>query len=79
MTTRILKGQVVRIVAIVAVVTALLASGGAAGATPAEVGLTACEDEGCSIVTLHDLAVSRDATGNPSQNASQPAGVGFTE
>ncbi len=79
MTTRTLKRQMVRIAAIVAVATALLASGGAAGAAPAEVGLTACEDDGCTIVTLHDLAVGRDATGNPTQGVSQQVGVGFTE
>lgn len=74
-----LKRSAMRIVGIAALAAALLTQGGIAGATPRDVGLTACDAEGCSVVTMRDLAIKRGSVEMPEQPVRPLDPIGFTE
>ena len=79
MKARISRQSLTRFLALAAVAAALLSSNGAAGAAPREVGLTACDREGCAVVTKYDLAISRNSDSSPPTTLSQHSDIGLTE
>lgn len=79
MKTRNVRQSLTRILAIAAVAAALLASSGVASAAPWSIGLTACDREGCAVVTKYDLAISRNSDSSPLTTLSQHSDIGLTE